>query len=130
MSFDLAAISAKIAVIDAKIAKYQVAKGALQSVKLTVTSDKTSFKSSYNGFASNSDVKKADVFEGKMVNELAIRVTNFKIYTNVAVSKAEGIETAITNLISAINSKIKALQDERKLTKDHLENARIANAGG
>ena len=130
MSFDLVAISAQIAVIDAKIAKYQTAKEALQSVKRTVASDKTSFKSSYNDFARNSDVKKPDVFEGEMVNELAVRVVTFKTYTNVAVSKAEGIETAITSLISAIESRIKSLQEERKLTKDHLENARIANAGG
>lgn len=130
MAYDLAAISAQIAAIDAKIAKYQTAKAELQSVKGTVTSDKTAFKSSYNELSSNADVKKPDVFEGEMANELNTRVVGFKSYTQSAVSKAEGIETSIDSLISTIDSKIATLKEERRLAQNHLESAIRANAGG
>jgi len=119
-------IGMQIGEINTKISNYNTAKTKLQTVKTNCQGKATSLQSSYRKVSGNKDlsaVKKENVFEGEMANSLAQRVSTFQKGVSSVITKAEAVNTAIAAQISAIDTKVASLNNQKTKLRIQLENA-------
>lgn len=102
--------------IDGKIRKYEEAKREVGDVKTTCGNKKDTWQTSYDSLANDKslmEVKKTDVFEGKMADSLKEKVSGIMADISSGLRVAESLKDALSTQVTKIETKIQELENER-----------------
>lgn len=103
-------------VIDRKIGNCEAAISSIEQAKSSCCSTRDSLQSDFSKLTSDSDlseIRKTDVFEGKMANKLRNEIPGVRGRIQSCISKIESLESELSWQISYLYNEIADLNNER-----------------
>ena len=114
----------QISAADSKISACRSALASIRGVLNECSGTLDGWKENRKKIAGDSDlmnIRKKDVFEGKMADELSIQTEDAVEQISGGIAKAELLEAALESQIARLNSTITELQSERTALASMLE---------
>lgn len=114
----------QISATDSKISACRSALANIREVLNECSGTLDDWKASHQKIAGDSDlmnIRKKDVFEGKMADELSIQTADAVEQISGGIAKSELLEAALESQIARLNSTIMKLQSERAALTSMLE---------
>lgn len=114
----------QISAADSKISACRSALASIRGVLNECSGTLDGWKENRQKIAGDSDlmnIRKKDVFEGKMADELSIQTEDAVEQISGGIAKAELLEAALESQIARLNSTITELQSERAALTSMLE---------